>query len=419
MISRRGFVVGSGALAVALPWRRSFANSPPRVVVVGGGFGGATAARFVKRFAPNASVTLIERSPAFTACPFSNLVVASLRDMAQQRFGYDGVARDGVDVVIDEVVEVDAEKNRVRTAGGSSFEYDRLILSPGIDPIWDGIDGYDESAAGSMPHAWGAGEQTVNLRNRLRAMPDGGLVVIAAPANPFRCPPGPYERASLIAHYLKTNKPRSKLVILDSKDAFSKKPLFTAAWQRFYGDMISWQGAGDGGSVVAVDAGRGLVLTDFDEYAPAVANIIPPQCAAAIARSAGATDRSGWCPIDPVTFESTLLRGVHVIGDAAMANAMPKSAFAANAQGKVCAAQVVRALAGEPPVTPVLANTCYSLVTPEYGISVVGVYRPGRRFDPVEGAGGTSPIDASDDYRSTEARYASSWFSTITGEVFG
>ena len=419
MISRRRFFVGSGALAAALPLRRSFANTKPRVVVVGGGFGGATAARFVKRFAPNASVTLIERSPAFTACPFSNLVVASLRDLAQQRFGYDGVAGDGVDVVIDAVTEVDAEKNRVRTSRGSSFDYDRLILSPGIDLIWGGIDGYDESAAESMPHAWAAGEQTMNLRNRLRAMPDGGLVVIAAPANPFRCPPGPYERASLIAHYLKTNKPRSKLIILDSKDAFSKKPLFMAAWRRFYGDMISWQGAGDGGGVVAVDAGRGLLRTDFDEYAPAVANVIPPQRAAAIARVAGATDRSGWCPIDPVTFESTILPDVHVIGDAAIANAMPKSAFAANAQGKICAAQVVRALAGEPPATPVLANTCYSLVTPEYGISVVGVYRPGERFDPVEGAGGTSPIDASDDFRSTEARYASSWFSTITREVYG
>lgn len=419
MISRRGFVFGGTATATLLPWRGSLADTRARVVVVGGGFGGATAARFVKRFAPNASVTLIERTPEFTACPFSNLVVASLREMAAQRFGYAGVAGDGVDVVIDEVTDVDADTRRVRTAGGSSFDYDRLILAPGIELVWNAIDGYDEAAAAMMPHAWAAGAQTMNLRDRLRTMPDGGLVVIAAPANPFRCPPGPYERASLIAHYLKTHKPRSKLVILDAKDAFSKQPLFTAAWRRFYGDMVTWQGAGDGGSVVAVDAERGLVFTDFDEYAPAVANIIPPQRAAAIARVAGATDRTGWCPIDPLTFESTLLPGVHVIGDAAIANAMPKSAFAANAQAKVCATQVVRALAGEPPATPVLANTCYSLVTPDYGISVVGVYRPGERFDPVAGAGGTSPIDASDSFRATEARYASSWFTTITGEVFG
>ena len=419
MITRRDWLVAGLSAAAIVPTDRSFATSNARVVVVGGGFAGATAARAIKRLAPSVRVTLIDRSPVFTACPFSNLVIASLRELAEQQFDYSNVAAVGVDVVIGTVTDVDAERRLVRTADGTSFEYDRLILAPGIDLVWNRIEGYDEGAAQLMPHAWVAGVQTTNLRDRLRAMPDGGLVVIAAPANPYRCPPGPYERASLVAHYLQTHKPRSKLLVLDAKDSFSKQPLFVDAWRRFYGDLLTWQGAGDGGNVIRVDAKAGRVFTDFDEFSPAVANVIPPQRAARIAQVAGATDASGWCPIDALTFESTLLPAVHVIGDAAIANAMPKSAFAANAQAKVAAVQVVRLLNGEAPVEPTLANTCYSLVTPDYGISVVGVYRPAQHLEPVPGSGGTSPVDADDDFRASEARYARSWFATITNEVFG
>ena len=243
-----------------------------------------------------------------------------------------------------------------------------------------------------MPHAWKAGEQTVLLRRQLEAMADGGTVVISAPANPFRCPPGPYERASLIAYYLKTAKPRSKLIVLDAKDSFSKQRLFQAAWQQLYPGLIEWVSLSNGGKVTSVDPASRTLVTDFASYKADVANVIPPQRAGHIAEVAGVSDATGWCPIDPITFESRLQPGIHVIGDAAIAGAMPKSAFAANAQAKVCAAAVAALLNDEPPSPPKLINTCYSLVAPDYGISIAGVYHPvdGQLVD-VQGAGGVSP----------------------------
>ena len=217
------------------------------------------------------------------------------------------------------------------------FAYDRLVLSPGVDLRFDALPGYDEAAAAKMPHAWKAGEQTLLLRRQLEAMDDGGLVVIAAPANPFRCPPGPYERASLIAHYLKTKKPRSKLLILDAKDTFSKQRLFQNAWKELYPGMIEWVSLSQGGKVNAVDPATNTLITDFGNHTAKVANVIPPQRAGRIADIAGATDNTGWCAIDPVTFESRSAPNIHVIGDACLAGAMPKSAFSANAQAKACA----------------------------------------------------------------------------------
>jgi NADPH-dependent 2,4-dienoyl-CoA reductase/sulfur reductase-like enzyme len=250
-------------------------------------------------------------------------------------------------------------------------------------------------------------------------MPDGGTVVISAPANPFRCPPGPYERASLIAYYLKKAKPRSKLIILDAKDNFSKQRLFQTAWQQLYPEFIEWVSLSNGGKVISVDAKTRSLVTDFATYKADVANIIPPQRAAEIARLAGVADGTGWCPIDPVSFESRLQPNVHVIGDAAIAGAMPKSAFAANAQAKVCADALAALLHGEAPTPPKLINTCYSLVAPDYGISIAGVYHPaGGQLADVEGAGGVSPIDAPADFRALEAAYAQAWFRTITAETF-
>jgi NADPH-dependent 2,4-dienoyl-CoA reductase/sulfur reductase-like enzyme len=251
-------------------------------------------------------------------------------------------------------------------------------------------------------------------------MPDGGVVVMSACANPFRCPPGPYERASLIAHYLKTKKPRSKLLVLDAKDAFSKQRLFTAAWAQLYPGHLEWVSLSKGGKVTSVDPSTNTLTTDFGSHKADVANVIPPQRAGKIAETAGVADRTGWCPIDPVSFESKLQPGIHVVGDAAIAGAMPKSAFSANAQAKACAAAVAKLLAGGTPQEPRLVNTCYSLIEPGYGISVAGVYRPvnGVLTD-VEGAGGVSPADATRDFRALEADYADAWFKTITGEVFG
>ncbi len=231
---------------------------------------------------------------------------------------------------------------KVTLADGSELAFDRLVLAPGIDILFDALPGYDEAAAAVLPHAWKAGEQTLLLRRQLEAMTDGGTVLIAAPANPFRCPPGPYERASLIAHYLKTHKPRSKILILDAKDTFSKQSLFQAAWSSLYPGMIEWVGLSSGGKVVRVDAREKIAETEFGTHSADVLNIIPPQRAGRIAAASGVADRSGWCPIDPVTFESKLQPAIHVIGDACIAGGMPKSAFSANAQGKVCAAAITQ-----------------------------------------------------------------------------
>jgi sulfide dehydrogenase [flavocytochrome c] flavoprotein subunit len=416
-VARRTFFQATAAL-LATPFIAR-AQTAPRVVVVGGGFGGATAARYLRRSDPGIDVVLVESNATFTACPFSNEVIAGQRDIAAQRFGYQGIAAAGVRVVQAIATAIDSARRSV-TFGDNLLPYDRLILSPGIDIAWNALPGYDEAAAERMPHAWKAGEQTLLLRRQLEAMPDGGVVVISSPANPYRCPPGPYERASLIAYYLKTQKPRSKLILLDAKDSFSKQKLFQSAWKELYPGLLEWVSLSDGGKVTRVDPATNTFETDFGSHKADVGNVIPPQRAGAIAAAAGVADRTGWCPIDPVTFESKLRPGIHVIGDAAIAGAMPKSAFAANAQAKVCADAVAQLLAGRPPVEPRLINTCYSLVAPGSAISVAGVYRPvnGQLTD-IEGAGGVSPANAPAEQRAKEAEYADAWFKTITGETFG
>ncbi|HEX4171327.1 MAG TPA: NAD(P)/FAD-dependent oxidoreductase, partial [Acetobacteraceae bacterium] len=395
------------------------AQTAPHVIVVGGGFAGATAARFLRRINPTIDVLLIEPNAIFVACPFSNEVIAGLRDIDAQRFIYDGLAADGIRVVQAAATEINPTRRSV-AFGSNLLLYDRLILAPGIDIDWSALPGYDESAANRMPHAWKAGEQTILLRRQLEAMPDGGVVVMSAPPNPFRCPPGPYERASLIAYYLKTQKPRSKLILLDAKDSFSKQKLFQQAWQQLYPGLLEWVSLSDGGKVTRVDPATNTFETDFGSHKADVANVIPPQRAGAIAAAAGVADRTGWCPIDPVTFESKLQPNIHVVGDAAIAGAMPKSAFAANAQAKVCAEAVAALLAGNTPQGPKLINTCYSLAAPDYGFSIAGVYHPaGGQLTDIEGAGGTSPLNASAEQRALEAKYAEAWFKTITNETFG
>ncbi len=416
---RRREVLG-GALAAPFLGRAATAQAAARVVVIGGGFGGATAARFLRRHAPGLDVTLVEANPIFTACPFSNAVIAGLRGIEAQRFGYDALRAEGVRVIHQGATTVDGAARRVSLADASTLAYDRLILSPGIDFVWGGLPGYDEQAADRMPHAWKAGAQTVLLRRQLDAMADGGVVAMAVPPNPYRCPPGPYERASLVAWYLKTRKPRSKLIVLDAKDQFSKQRLFQDGWARLYPGLLEWVSLSNGGKVTAVDPAAMTLTTEFATVAAQVVTVIPPQRAGLIATAAGVADRSGWCPIDPVTFESRLVPAIHVIGDAAIAGAMPKSAFAANAQAKVCALAVARLLDGATPDVPRLINTCYSLLTPEEAISVAGVYQPenGVLAD-IKGAGGTTPPDAPLADREAEARYAEAWFRTITAESFG
>ena len=421
-ITRRGLLASAlaGSAASSLSSPAVAQGAAGRVVVIGGGFGGSTCARFLKALDPRLDVTLVEANATFIACPFSNEVIVGLRELQEQEFGYDGLRKAGVTVAIQSASGVDASARSVTLGDGTKLPYDRLVLSPGIDINWSGLPGYTQAVAERMPHAWKAGAQTLLLRRQLEAMPDGGTVVISAPANPFRCPPDPYERASLIAWYLKTKKPKSRLIVLDAKDVFSKQRLFQNAWKALYPDTLEWVSLSSGGKVNAVETDSMTLVTDFNRFKADVANVIPPQKAGEIAAIAGVADRSGWCPIDPVNFESKLQPGMHVIGDAAIMGAMPKSAFAANAQAKACAAAVVRLLAGEKPVEPRLLNTCYSIVQPDYGISVAGVYRPEKDlFVDIEGAGGVSPLDAPAATRVAEAQYAHGWYKTITRETFG
>ena len=420
LMTRRNVVGGIAASVAPLAFPcPSHAQSAARIVVIGGGFGGASCARALKKIDPKLEVTLVEPNRTFTACPFSNEVIAGLRGIEAQQFTYDKIAAAGVSVVAQAAVGIDPQKRAVALADGKSLAYDRLVLSPGIDLRFDALPGYDEAASAKMPHAWKAGEQTLLLRKQLEAMEDGGLVAIAAPAGPLRCPPAPYERASLIAHYLKSRKPRSKVIILDAKDAIPQQRLFENAWKELYPGMIERVSLSQGGRVVSVDPATNTIVTDFGDYKAQVANVIPPQKAGRIAGIAGVVDKTGWCPIDPVTFTSTLVPNIHVIGDACIGGGIPKSASAANAQGNACAAAVVSLIAGAAPSTPKLFGACYNTVAPGYAFSLTGIYQPkDDMFAEIEG-GGTSPLDAPREVRLREADEAQTWYKTITVETFG
>lgn len=422
--TRRTVLKGLGgtalAASIASPAIAQNLDNPP-FVIVGGGFGGATAAMELAAYFPDSSITLIEKNPVFTACPFSNLVIGGLRDLASQQFGYDQLRRLGIKIVTDEAIGVNADTKTVTVSGGASFAYERLILSPGIDLRWNAIEGYDEAAAELMPHAWKAGRQTELLWSQIEAMEDGGTIMMAAPAAPYRCPPGPYERASLIAHYLKTRKPRSKLIVLDAKDRFSKMPLFQKAWAEMYPDHLEWRSATDDGRVARVDAASRTIETDFDSFSPDVANIIPPQKAGRIAELAGVADATGWCPIDGLDFMSTLVPGIHVIGDASIANPMPKSAFSASLQAKLVAYAIGSAILPDiKPHPTILANTCYSFISPDQAVSISGVYtNEGGKLASIPGSGGLSPLDDPAEARQLEAIEARDWFRTVTRGAFG
>ena len=428
-ISRRNFALGSAALG-ASAWalsscassssqQKSSSGMQARVVVVGGGFGGATCAKYVKMMAPNVDVTLVERDRAYYTCPFSNLVLGGVKQLPDIEHNYKTLKRKyGVNVVHATATEV--SDSSVTLEDGSSLSFDRAVVAPGIDFRPEQVEGYQLSDAKRIPHAWKAGEQTRLLRRQIRSMPDDGVVLICPPANPFRCPPGPYERASMIAHYLKNNKPRAKIIILDQKDKFSKQGLFQQGWDLHYGDMIEWRGSGAGGAPLAVDAGGKQVETDFGWESGDVVNFIPAQYAGKIARDSGLANDAGWCPVNQKTFASDLVDNVHVIGDACIAGTMPKSGFSANSQAKITAAAIVAELNGEDPLSPSFANTCYSLVTPDYGISVAAVYKLGddNTIVSVAGAGGVSPTEAGADDRAREAVYAQGWYDAITQDMF-
>lgn len=391
-----------------------------KVVIVGGGFGGTTCARYLKRWGGSAvDVTLIERDTQFITCPFSNEVLAGDLDIGQITHSYDNVSAAGVKVMHDTVTGIDAAGKKISLKNGGAMTFDKLVLSPGISFVWGAIENDEMATREAMPHAWKAGEQTLLLRKQLQAMRDGGTVIIVPPKKPFRCPPGPYERASLIAHYLKTNKPKSKILIIDANSSHSKQAAFHEGWKTEYGDMIEWIKDTDGGVINSADTKAMTVRNDFgDEYKGDVINLIPYQKAGDLVQAAGLTNKDGWCSVDMGTFESKVAKDVHIIGDACVAGAMPKSGHSAASQAKNCAAAILSTFAGTAPPTPTYANTCYSLVGPRYGISVAAVY---RLKDGVitRVSGGVSKVGNRDRVHKNEAKYARGWYKSITSDMFG
>ena len=424
MMNRRDFnklLVGSIALSFTACSSLTSVSLPKdkkRVVVVGGGFGGATAAKYIKKFSPETEVILIEQNKEYYTCPFGNTVIAGMNNMDYIKHDYETLkSKYGVDVIHAKVKKVDGATNSVILENGEMIPYHRAVVSPGIDFKYE--KGYEKGSEMYSPHAYKAGPQTTLLRDQLQGMKDGGTYVMVAPPNPFRCPPGPYERISLVAHYLKTHKPNSKIIILDQKNKFSKQGLFQEGWEKLYGDMIEWRSSEFGGKVVKVDPMKKIITTEDEDVQADVLNYIPSQKAGQLAFDSGLT-QGDWCPVNTKTFESRLVPNVHVIGDASIATKMPKSGFSANSQGKIAALQITRMLKNQPVVNPPkLANTCYSLIAPNYGITVAAVYEAHEDgIKKVPGAGGLSPMGADESHRMLEAEYAVGWYKNQTADIF-
>jgi NADPH-dependent 2,4-dienoyl-CoA reductase/sulfur reductase-like enzyme len=420
-VSRRALLrLGAAASAAAAFPAPSIGQNAPRVVVIGGGFAGANCARALKVMNPNCSVTLVADGETYTAFPLSNAVLAGLRPLTAQQFGYNKIAGAGVAVAVGRVSGIDPQAKTVRLGDGRSVPYDRLVIAPGIDVKFDAIKGYSEAAAEIMPHAWTNGAQVALLAKQLDAMPADGVVVISAPVAPLRCPLGPYERASMIEFFLKARKPKAKLIVLDSKDSFILQKQFEAAWAELYPGLVEWIGLSQGGNLTEVDVASKTLITDFESYKADVANVIPPQRAAQITATAGVADRTGWCPVDPTTFESQLMPNIHVIGDAAIAGAMPKAASAASAEGQICAAAITELLQGKAPQPRELGSSCYSLIAPNFALAIAGKYRPtDGQFMEVEGTVASTPADAAPEQHAQEAKSADAWFAATTRETFG
>jgi sulfide dehydrogenase [flavocytochrome c] flavoprotein chain len=411
---------GAGTLAASAWAPFAIAQGSAKVVVVGGGAGGATVAHYLKKDAPQLDVTLIEANPIYSSSFFSNLYIGGLRSLESLNHTYGGLSRLGVKVVHDLALSVDTAKKTVTTRGGRSYAYDRLVLSPGIDIKYDSIKGYSREVARSMPHAYtteAAGKR--ELKRQLQAMRDGGTVVLATPNNPYRCPPGPYERACMIAHYLKTRKPKSKLVILDPKKAFSKQAVFTEAFDKYYKGIIELNLTTeiDDYAVVSLDPKTREIATKAGRKVKAdVANIIPQQRAGEIAVKAGCTE-GDWCPVDPETFASKKVQGVYVLGDAAVAAEMPKSAFSANSQAKVVAADILAELAKKEKFPARFRNTCWSLLAPDDDVKIGANYAPkDGKLDP-SGSFVSQKGEAAD-VRKQNYQESVGWYSAITAEMF-
>jgi NADPH-dependent 2,4-dienoyl-CoA reductase/sulfur reductase-like enzyme len=421
--SRRDLIklAASGAAITSLAGCASMSGPPlGRVVVVGGGYGGATAAKYLRLWGEGRiDVTLVEPSENFVSCPMSNLVVGGSKTLRDITIPYSGLGKYGVKVVRDTVARIDTDKRLVTLASGGTLQYDRVVLAAGIEFMFEQVRGMTAAATQTIPHAWRAGAQTQLLRDQLVAMRDGGTVVMSIPLAPYRCPPGPYERACQIAHYLKTAKPKSKLIVLDANpDLVSKKGLFLSVWNNDYKGLIDYR---VNSPVSEVDvAGRQFVLELGDKVGGDVLNLIPPQRAANIARDSGViTANNRWCEVDWVTLESVKVKNVHVVGDGTLsAPAMPKSGHMANQHGKAVAAAIVELMNGRAPIPPMMANTCYSYVDAVNAVHVSSVHRwvPEKKtMETVPGSGGLSPIERT--RWAMEGEYAWGWAQQIWADM--
>ena len=416
---RRDFLkFSASAAALAAAGCATTGRSRGRVVVVGGGFGGATAAKYLRLWDPQIEVTLVEREASFVSCPLSNLVLAGFTGMQDISRGHGALRSYGVKLVQDEAVGVDAAKRSVRLARGGALPYDRLVVSPSVDFNFGEVEGFEAAMqSGRVLHAWRAGPQTVALRRQLEQMADGGVYALSIPLAPYRCPPGPYERACVVAAYFKRAKPRAKVLVLDANpDVTSKAGLFKSAWKDLYGGIIDYR---PNSRAVAVDGASRLLRLELDDVKADVLNVVPPQRAADIALQAGIiTTNNRWCDVDWRTMESKAVKGIHVLGDATLsAPAMPKSASMANNHAKIAAAAIVETLNGRAPAPVQILNTCYSFVSPHEAIRVSSVHAwddKDATLKAVPGSGGISAARSS-----IEGSYARGWARNIWADSLG
>jgi NADPH-dependent 2,4-dienoyl-CoA reductase/sulfur reductase-like enzyme len=417
-LNRRTFMGTAAAASVSAPAVYAGGHGKPRVVVVGGGAGGATAARYIAKDSKGAiDVTLVEPTRTYYTCFFSNLYLGGFKDIDDIGHSYGNLAAIGVNVVHDWAVGVDRDAKTVSLAGGASVNYDKLILSPGIDFVDDAVNGWDLSAQNAMPHAYKAGSQTELLKAQLGAMPQGGVFAMVAPPNPYRCPPGPYERVSMVAHYLKNNNPTAKIIVADPKPKFSKMALFQEGWANHYDGMIDWIGAEFGGGDVSVDPGAMTVTIEGEVTKVDACNVIPAMKAGRIAEIAGVTDGK-WAPVNAADMSTKADGDVYVLGDASQQGDMPKSGFSANSQAKVCANAVRGALTGSKVFPAKFSNTCWSLINTNDGVKVGATYEATpEKIAKVDGF--ISATGESADVRQATYEESEGWYSGITSDMFG
>lgn len=422
-IDRRVFVTsalaGSATLALGAP--AVLGQAKPRVVVIGGGAGGATAAKYIARDSQGAvAVTLVEENETYQTCFHSNLYIGGFKSYEEIVHRYDALAANhGIALARARATAIDRDRKEVALSTGQRLPYDRLVASPGIDLKYDSVPGWSKEAEEAMPHGWKPGRQTQLVRQRLDAVPDGGVIVMIAPPNPYRCPPGPYERASMFAHALKkAGKTKARIIILDTKETFSKQAAFLADWEKRYGGMIEWLGPKVHDGITSVDPKTNTVVTGFETYKDcAFVNVIPAQIAGEIARSAGLAPAGGYCAIDPATMRSVADPSIFVLGDACIAGDMPKSAFSANSQAKVAAMVIRSELTGSRAFPPRYLNTCWSLIDTDDAIKVGGRYEPKDGRIAATETFVSAPGESDELRRQTQAENIG-WYAAITADMF-